>query len=350
MKNKFLLIFAFVMLVIALLPSFAKPNFAFADDAAIEIEDVPAVPVYDQTVEFITVKASVVNAPSYNGYDIEWVVNGTIITSTYKITVPAENQNVSELKIHRVEYASMTSRDTWTIRARIKTNHQIFDQVILIFKTSASPLTVVPNGEISKVFSPHMIPFSFTVQGLEDDPVQWYMLANSNKYVKVSNAYSTARTYSFAPEKPGTYAFIAKVGDYYSDPFVVTAQYATITSINFTVSLQNENRNGFNTYLFRITNLDSTHDIDNINWYIVGYTTPVQYGGTTFVFQPSSYGTYRIRAQYGTSQNAPSDEHTIDVKINRTKEILIGAGIAVAIMGIGLIITIVRNVKNEKIW
>lgn len=349
MKKYYKFIFILVLLyaVVGIGNSFNQSGMVFADTASISIDNVAPVNVYDEDLNFFTVTATV-NDATLMGTDIEWILNGNPVTDQNTITNPSITPKKSIIKIYRLDFIGVSALDVWVFRATITGQPTIYAEVSVTFKTSPSPLSIQPQTSITQQYSPNnMSAFVFSVAGLEEvETVQWYMLENSNKYI-IAPGTSNQRTYSYTPTKAGEFTFKAMVDTEISQAFKVTVEYAPITTIDFTVSLQTENRNGFNTYLFRITNLDSTNDIDNLNWYIEGYTNPIQYGGTMFLFQPTAYGTYRIVARYGSVK---SITHTIDVKINRTVEILIGSLVVVGVMGIGLLIIIIRNIKREKVW
>lgn len=345
---KFSLLLILIYVAVGMVNLFLPAGIAFADGPTVTIDPVPTVNVYDESLQFFTVTARVSSSETLTGYDIEWLFNGVAITDPYKVTTPSSAPKTSVIKMYHVEFSSVSALDVWTFRARLRTQPTVYAEVSVTFKTSPSPLSVVPQTAIRQQYSPNeLTPFVFGVEGLEEETsIQWYMLENTNKFIVAPGA-STGRTYSYNPTSAGEFTFRAKVGNEISQAFKVIVEYVPITEIEFTVSLQLENSNGFNTYLFRITNLNSSNDITNVNWYIEGYSTPIQYGGTSFLFQPTAYGTYRIVARHGSVK---STTHTIDVKIDRTVEILIGSGVVVAIMGIGLIITIIKNIKSEKIW
>ena len=346
-KHIFLVLILVLTLCATMLVDFLRPTYqVMAADSIITIDPVPTVNAYDETLNFFTITATVTSA-QFNGQDVEWLLGEEKI-SDLKITTPSSSPNISILKMYRIEYSSVSALDVWVFTARIKTAHEVSTEVAVTFKTSPSPLSIVPLSSIKQQYSANELsPFVMSVSGLEEEQsIQWYMLQNTNKFVKAPGV-STQRTFSYTPTSAGEFIFKAKVGGEVSQSFKVSVDYVPITQIDFSVSMQTENRNGFNTYLFRITNLNASNDVANINWFIEGYSSPIQYGGTNFLFQPTAYGTYRIVARYGTVK---STTHTIEVKIDRTLEILIGSGILVGIMAIGLVIIIIKNIKSEKIW
>lgn len=341
----FVLILVVIFAAIGIANLFKPASVAFAADDAILIEEVQTVNVYDEDVNFFTVTATVISN-TLNGSNVEWLLNGALVTNN--VVAPSAAPNTSVVKIYRIDFKDVSSLDVWVFRARIAGQPTIYDEVSVTFKTNPSPISIKPQTPITQQYSPNgMTPFILKVEGLEEETsVQWYTLENSNKFVAAVGT-SNQRFYSFTPTSAGEFTFRAKVGTELSPAFKVSVEYAPIINIDVTVSLQLENRNGFNSYLFKITNLDSSNDIENLNWYIEGYANPIQYGGTTFLFQPTAYGTYRIVARYGVIK---STTHTIDVKIDRTVEILIGSAAVVAAMGIALLIIIIKNIKSEKIW
>lgn len=349
-SNKFFLISLFILTSMLFSGFFGsiKQN-TFADSSIVSIDPVAVVCVYDENISFFTIRATVAGS-TYEGDDVEWLLNGNVITDSFKITNPTQDSSV--LKMYRIEYSHVTASDIWYFTARIKSQHSINALVPVMFKLEESPLTISPISLPTQTYrSFNMNPFSFTVDGLiEETSIQWFMLSNSNKYIKALGETSTQRTYTFVPIRAGDFVFVVKVGDVISYPFTVRVDFLPIEEIDFEVSQTTQNSNGFNTYLFTIKNIDSSYDLANINWYIVGYTSPVQYGGANYVFQPTAYGTYRIRAQYGTGTSARIDEQTIEIKINRTLEIVIATASFVGVLGLGLLFVILKNIKREKIW
>lgn len=304
------------------------------------------------TQSFFTVEATLINS-SFTGTSIEWLINNQLVTQVNKIEVPSGSPEKSLLKMFNSEYKNASNQEVWIFQARLKTNTSVSAFTTVTFKDSSNPLTINALTSQKQTYSTTISPFSFEVLGLQDETsIEWYKLDNTNKYTRISGA--NQRTYTFAPDEAGKYSFVAKVGNVYSDNFMVSVDYKPLpTQLKFTVTQATDNASGFNTYLFELTDVNNANDVDNINWFIQGQQLPVQYGGSTFVFEPSSYITYRIYAKYTnpeTNETKSSDSHTIEVRIDRTLDIIIGSSIAIGIMGIGLIISIIVHVKKEKVW
>ena len=325
-------------------------HVAHADSSVIIINPIAPVSIN----ESFNVRATLIGS-TYSGVDIEWLINNQVVTQINKIEIPSDAPEASVLKMYSSEYKNQVqNQEVWVFQARLKQVHSVSAYTTVTFKSSDNPLTINALTSQKQTYSSTPSPFTFEVIGLEEETaVEWFTLANSNKYIKVAGA--TQRTYTFTPQEAGKYSFVAKVGTVFSDNFEVAVEYKPLPDkLEFTVNQTTDNASGFNTYIFELSGVNASNDVDNINWYIQGQQLPAQYGGSTFIFEPSSYITYRIYAKYtnpeNTTETLSSESYTIEVRIDRTADILIGSAITIAVIGIGTLISIIVNIKREKIW
>lgn len=308
--------------------------------------------------ERFDVKAELSGYDDFSGTDIEWLLNGESVEQNlakddFYIQKQA-NPISSTLLVYKNQFKNVEGDTVWTFTARISSSPSIVATKKIYFSAGrTTPLKIELKDGQSNIqqLSENLEPFVFVVSGLEDiSNVEWFEKTSGNKFIKIPDENSS--TYSYTPTGPGSKTIVAKVGEYYSLPKTVYVTYVPFYTISFKVSQLTNAKNGLNKYRFVIEGLSSTeHDIDNINWYIQGYNNPVQYGGLVYDFQPTSYAYYRIVAKYeGEYGVAQSDPYLIEIKIDRTREILFGFLILVGVMGIFTTIGIVRRIKKEKIW
>lgn len=331
-----------------------KNNFASADTTI----SLSTRYVEDNTVnlnhipERIDITALLVGDDGYQGSNIEWILNGAVVDSAVSRN---NTTNSSTLMFYKSQIETLEEETEWAFTARVSTETTVNASLTISFVFGQIvPLKIELMDEQSDTqqYSTTMAPFIFEASGLENyTGIEWYEQTGENKFVKIEDATNT--TYSFIPLKPGTRTVLAKVGQYYSLPKTVYVTYVPFFELSFDVTQLTNNASGLNKYQFVIDGLSSIeNDVDNINWYIQGYTNPVQYGGLIFEFQPTSYAYYRIVARYegDYGEHISSEPYLIEIKIDRTAEILIVTLSVFLVMSVFLVIGIVRRVKKEKVW
>lgn len=351
MKKKFisfLLLTSFLCfgLVFALKINSGQNVVFAAENEDIIITGTSFVNLENSQTQFSLV-ATVSDTVAFSGTNVVWFVNNSSVPSA-KYSAFGKKSTLTFVK---EDYANITADTTWAVKAQIEENPAVFATFTILFKKSSSPVTIINITPQVQEYSESFTPFEMYVENPNNQPVSWFKLDINNKFISLP-LQAIPEEFTFTPILPGSYSFVAKVGEFYSDIFTFTTKHKPLTELKLSLSEQQNNSLGFKNYLFTITNVDDSNDIANIKWYIKGYTNPVQYGGRTFLFEPTQYASYTIYARY-SEPNEPeinSDQINLVIKIDRTLEVIAFTGGLILVMGIGLIIIIKVKIKNDKVW
>lgn len=344
----------FALLLLGSFSNFLKPT-VFAFDGWLEIVGPDYINVVESPdqVEFTAILSG---SERFSSSDIEWYYNGSLISSIYY--VQGTTTNSSTLRLTSSFYSGAVSDSFVTVSAKINdggiTVYEAEKEIMIFNQVNEIQLEVRVNGvatnfqnfNLQGVYSP--FEFKIISPAIITQNVIWYLKAEDKKYNPMPlQAYPDS--YQLSNLKPGTYIMLAKIDDKFSNPISARIYHQSFSSLSLDYQALEKNELGFTTYKFFLQNVTQNHDIENINWYRKGYSTPLQYGGDTFLFEPSSYSTYQIYARYEPDQ-IESNSFLLEIKIDRTKDILIFASVIVGVMAVGLFILIYRNVKKDKIW
>ncbi len=343
------MLFAVLVLGMILLPM--KSSFANASQGSLEIVGPNIINTAENPTN-IEFTATLTGSETYNSDDIEWYYQQTLLSNTY--VSQGTTTNSSTLKLPSIYYGAESSGTFVTIYARINNSNGVgayeTEKEVMILKP-ANPVAISVNTSFQN-YNPEGVynQFTFTIINptITTQNVTWYLSESNGKYNPLP-VQALADRYYLSVSGPGNYTVIAKVDNQFSSPITAKVYHATISSLFLNYEVVDKNDLGFDIYKFTLQGLTENHDLANINWYRKGYSTPLQYGGDTFLFDPNFYATYQIFARYEQNE-IESNSFLLEIKIDRTLEIIIFYSIIVGIMSVGLVILIYRNIKKDKVW
>lgn len=347
--------FVFVLLLFALVfMPFAKSQSSFAaPETTLEIEASQQQILIGnkQPVQFV---ATLSSTDTYTSASVEWLINGSKINAQTGISIDTTQSDKSILTIdHNWEYFfNINTETTWTVVAKV--SQTIFDSASISFVFSnVTNVTLRAMGNTTQQMSDNMTNVRLVAEWdgyPQSTDINWYVKTTTNKYSKLSGK---ASEYIFVPTTPGQFVFKASVNGIFSQTITINIKYKTITSLKISCHKDTNNSTGLDKYTFTLDNIDSNYDLSNINWYIKEFDSIMQEGGKSFTFQATTYQTVRVYAVYtdqATNTKIESEYYPLEIKINRTKEILIGCGILFGVMTIFLIVGCIRMKKRDRIW
>jgi hypothetical protein len=294
----------------------------------------------------------------YTARNIVWKfeLNGNVSTAiTSNIGAEVNNSIATFAKALYPQQAGEVGTATAYIESNGKDIYKATWQVLFV-KNESSNISIVPNTLTQEYNANGEYEYFQLSLNAKDVPqgetIDWLLLSSNGKYVNIAGENST--TLNYKPTAPGEYTFKAKIGNVFTRTLQLTVKYATLgRRLVVKEPLIEKNRNGLDTYFFELENIDEdAHDVENINWYKKGHSTPLQYGGKSFLFQPTAYATYQIYAKYDNniSSTPPSNEFLVEIKIDRTQDILWFSLALFGVLAVGLVFLIRKNIKNDKVW
>lgn len=342
----------YIFLIVLLLPliCFGFPSTyqsSFATNPTLELQ-VPDNVVIGNKPEYLEFVATLSSVDEYNPSQILWFINGSSMTQT--ITVLG---NTSTLRVEKSQYSNIVSKTMWTITAKISINDDVSASKQLSFDfSSIESVRLNINGPLVQEISNNITPVIFQAQ-YEGYPstttYQWFEKSYANKYTRVTNS---SNTLTVTPTKPGVYTYKVNINGVFSEPKSIKVNYKPVSEIVVDCKQVTDNATGLNRYIFTITNLTEQNDLSKVRWYS-RQTGLMQIGGLSYEIQASLYGSYHIYAIFEdteTQLKIESNIYPLEIKIDRTKEILIACSVLFGLMLIILIIGIIRAVKRDKIW
>jgi len=347
--------FIFVLLLISLgFAPFASTQSSFAapeTSLTVQASQRQVLIGNKQSVEFV---ATLSSTDTYVSTGIEWFINESKINAQTGITIDTTQNDKSVLTIdyNWAYFNNVNVETTWTVVAKV--SQSVSDSVELSFVFSnVANVTLRALGNTTQQMSDNMTNVRLIVEWEgypQSTDINWYVKTTTNKYTKLS---SKTIEYVFVPSTPGQFVFKASVNGVFSQTVAINIKYKTITSLKISCHKDTNNSTGLDKFTFTLDNVDSNYDLSNINWYIKESDSILQEGGKTFTFQATTYQTVRVYAVYTdqtTNTKIESEYYPLEIKINRTKEILIGCGILLGVMTIFLIIGCIRMKKRDRIW
>lgn len=347
--------FVFILLLLTLVfTPFANIQSSFAmpeTTIGIEASQQQILIGNKQSVQFV---ATLSSTDTYTSAEIEWLINGSKINAQTGISIDTTQNDKSILTIdHNWEYFfNISAETTWTVVAKVSSTISANTNLSFIF-TDVTSVTLRAMGNTTQQMSDNMTNVRLVAEWdgyPQSTDINWYMKTTTNKYTKLSGKTSE---YVFIPTTPGQFVFKASVNGIFSQTITINIKYKTITSLKISCHKDTNNSTGLDKYTFTLDNIDSNYDLSNIKWYIKEFDSIMQEGGKSFTFQATTYQTVRVYAVYtdqATSTKIESEYYPLEIKINRTKEILIGCGIFLGVMTIFLIVGCIRMKKRDRIW
>lgn len=350
--KKYIKYFVFVLSLFALVFCFPKTQSSFAlnENLTVTASTQQVLIGNKQPIQFV---ATLSLAQNYDSSQIEWSINSSKINAGQGIDIDISQTDKSILTIDQnwTIFNQINSETTWTVSAKL--TDDIFDSVSINFVfTNVSAVRIQPHGNTTQQMSDSMTDVRLVAEWdgyPQKTQICWYLKTSTNKYTKLSG---NGVEYVFTPTQPGTFVFKASVNDVFSQTVTIKIKYKTITSLKLACHRDTENSTNLDRYTFTIENIDSNYDLDNIMWYSSQYGL-MQEGGKTYSFQATSYETVNIYAVYtdsATNTKIESDYYPLEIKINRTKEVLIGCAILFGVMTVFLIVGCIRMKKRDRIW
>ena len=309
---------------------------------SIDAPDTIAIGNFPEYLEFT---ATLSSTESYTPDQICWTINSSSMTDVTTFS------NSSILTVDKTIYQNIVSKTTWIIIAKI--NNDIYCQKTLVFDfTDVESVQVDIIGPLVQDAGSVLVPVTLeaNITGYPSTTTfEWYKKSYANKYSKIN---TSANSYTFTPNLPGTYTFKACVNGVFSQDVSVYVNFKPVTELTLKCNQATNNASNLNRFVFTLENLNQSNDLSKINWYIKG-TGLVQQGGKTFEFQTNQYGSYYVYAEYVDTENnivVKSEHYPLEITVDRTKDILIFCGIILAIMVVFLIIGSIRMVKRDRIY
>lgn len=354
--NKRLKIYFLMILLVPVLClgifSVPKPAYAQPENQVQITISGPENVAIGNLPDFIEFTAVLSDTNNYSADQIVWTINQSEMIF-YNATVFG---NSSVLKIDKSNYENIINTTTWNVVAKI--NDDILATHTTVFGfTDIETVSIKVLGPLVQDVSENIVPVILEAN-FTGSPQQtfceWYQKTYTNKFVKLP---VTANSYTFTPSLPGKYIFKLCVNGVFSQDKEIILNYKPVTELKIKCNQVTDNANNLDRYIFSLENVDRYNDLSKINWYVSGVgvsgTGLVQQGGSTLDFQVRQYGTYRVYATYvdeETYTNVQSESYSLEISINRTKEILIGCGIGLAVMTVFLVIGSIRMVKRDRIF
>lgn len=295
--------------------------------------------------EELTFVATLSSIDEYTADQITWTINSSSMTQSTIVN------NSSTLVVPKTVYQNITSTTTWLVTAKI--NNSIYDTLTVTFDFTEITSVSLSGYPTYQDYSASISPITFILE-TEGYPasqtIEWYQKTYANKYTKLS---ATGSTYTFTPTLPGKYTFNASVNGIFAGEQTVEVGYKPVTNLVVKCVQATDNSNGLNRYIFSLEDINEFYDTSKINWYNKPYGL-VQKGGSTYEFQAASYGDFYIYARFEDAENpennVSSEFFPLSIKVDRTKEILIGCAVLFGVLSIFTIIGCIRMVKRDKIY
>lgn len=294
--------------------------------------------------------ATLINSEAFTSSDIQWFFNGSIISASFY--EQGTTTSSSTVKISYTFYNQLADGEFATIVARIYSGGQIAYEAqkdVQIVRQESS--VVISANMQQQAFNENQNyqPFIFSINSpvITTQEVTWFIEDVNAKFNPLAPQALT-NSYTLNVTKPGTYTVVAKVDNTFSNIITVFVLFESPQGLFLTDKVIGT-KNGFDVYELTLTGITENHNQEQIIWFRNGYSTPLQYGGQTFVFEPNAYTKYEIYATYGLT-NIKSNQFVADIKIDRTMEIVTFTLSIFAFMATGLVIVIYRNVKKDRVW
>ncbi len=369
-KNKFFNKVLLVMLLVAgVFFAAPTPKTTYASEGYMFIAGPDTVLTTENNFQLTAILRG---STAFNAANVVWSfeIDGQNNSSITIIESPETNHSVAEFKNELFsEHENKIGTATAVVRSGTSVVYEAVWQVL--FVKPETSVAIINSNNDTQVFNPEGEYEAFELNlnsnsNIKPNSAVWMMSLNNNKFVTQENTSQDKNTFSFTPEKPGTYLFKASFAqletvDGEEVETLITTEVLKLTvgfkqfdgKLQLSKTLVKKDRNGLHTYLFELENLqENIHDTNNINWYRDGHAIPLQYGGSSFLFKPNTYATYHIYAKYDGVEDLPNQsiKRRLEIKIDRTKEILYAFIGFVGVLAVGLVFVINRKIKNDKVW